>query len=192
MVRSGHGAKQLQRVGADAGDELRLERPDEAQPFARGQAGRVAARLVEVAPVLDQLGAEGSHRRVLVAGIAVRNDDHAAQAVAARGVREALSMVASRRADDAGGALAALGHRAEQVESAANLEGAGRRVVLVLDPDLAAGATREQRPRVLRRRGHRRVDAPGRGFEVVERRHRGHGRRPPACARVHCAVSART
>ena len=57
-VDIGHGPKQLQRVGADTGDEFRLERADEFQPLALGDAGRVPARLVEIAAEFDQLGTE--------------------------------------------------------------------------------------------------------------------------------------
>ncbi len=112
----------------------------------RGDRRRALARLVEIAAVLDQLGPERAHRRVLFRRIAIRYDDGAGNAVAARGEGEALSMVAARRADDAGQSRLARRQLCEQIESAADLECAGRRVVLVLHPDVAARAARQQRP----------------------------------------------
>ena len=59
--------KELERVSAHAGDELRLERADEPQRLlARASAAGMPARLVEIAAMLDELGAEGAHRFVLV------------------------------------------------------------------------------------------------------------------------------
>ena len=162
----GHGAEELERVGGDAGDELGLERADEAQSLGLRERRRVLARLVEVAAVHDEIRAERLHRRVLVARVALRHDDRAAHAMPARGEGEALAVVAARRADDAGERGVARLERRQQVEAAAHLERAGRRVVLVLDPDLAARAAREQRPRVLRRGRHRRVDVARGGFDV--------------------------
>ena len=114
-------------------------------------------RLVEIAAVLDELGAEAAHRRVLLDRIAVRHHDEDGKPGTAAGERERLAVIAAGRAHDADG----VGPRTlEPVgidEPAAHLEGAGRRVVLVLDHDLGAGERGELRPGVLRRRRHHRT-----------------------------------
>jgi hypothetical protein len=104
--------------------------------------------------------AQRAHRRVLLHRVAVRHDDGGGQAVAPRGEADRLAVVAAGGADDAahGGLLAR--QRLEVGQAAAHLEGAGRRVVLVLDPH-GRPAARAAGPGVLRRRrhdgGHRRA-----------------------------------
>ena len=88
----------------------------------------------------------------------MRHDDGCGNAVLARGVTHRLAMVAARRADDAGGAVAAPRKIAEINQSSTQLERADGGVVLVLDPDLRADRRLQQRPRVLRRRRHRFVN----------------------------------
>ena len=57
----------FRRVGADSGDEQGLVGVVHvAPPFARGEVFDPFARLVEVAPVLDDLGAKRADRRNLV------------------------------------------------------------------------------------------------------------------------------
>ena len=95
------------------------------------------------------------------------------------GERERLAVIAAGRADDADD----VGPRAlEPVhidEPAAHLEGAGRRVVLVLDHDLGAGRRGELRPRELRRRRHHRAHHGQGRFDVGETKQRFHHR--PDC-----------
>ena len=97
--------------------------------------------------------------------------------------RQALPVVAARRRDDARH-LRALAPQAVDVDQpAADLEGAGRRVVLVLDPDLGAERLREQRPGVLRRRRHAAVHELARVVEIGAReRHRRSDYRAPMSA----------
>lgn len=96
------------------------------------------ARLVEVAPVEDQLGAETMHGgnldRVRLLGYA----DRRLNAEAAGGIGDRLAVVPGRGRDHS--ALVLL--RAElrdQVDPVPDLEGADRLMVLVLDEDLGVG-----------------------------------------------------
>ena len=161
-------AKELEGVRCDAGAELGSERTDELEALVARTAGRVNPGLVEIAAVLDQLGAQLAHRRVLFDGVAERHDDHAAQVVAPRREREALAVVAACCADDPLWPRRALGKQADEVEPAAHLERADRGMVFVLHPYLAAGALREERPRILRRRRHRGIDTKRSGFDGGE------------------------
>jgi hypothetical protein len=56
-------------------------------------------------------------------------------------------------------------------QSAAHLEGADRRVILMLHPDLAPGAPGEQWPGILRRGRHGGVDNGRRVFDILQRQH---------------------
>ena len=56
----------------------------------------------------------------------------------------------------------------EHHQATAHLEGARRRVVLVLDPDLAAQLVGQQRPGVLGRRRHHAVDRVRGALEILE------------------------
>jgi hypothetical protein len=71
--------------------------------------------------------------------------------------RERLAVIAARRADHAVDMRPLALEPVEIDEPAAHLEGADRRVVLVLDHDFCADAGGEQRPNKLRRFRHRRA-----------------------------------
>ncbi|MCY1462025.1 hypothetical protein D9M71_797500 [compost metagenome] len=58
--------QQLQRIGGDAADQLGVKRRDALVAVQLGQARGLFAGLVKVGAVLDQLGAKGTHRRVLL------------------------------------------------------------------------------------------------------------------------------
>ena len=93
--------EQLERVGADTAGEVAMERRHHLEAaLGRDDAGMLA-RLLEVAAVLDQLGAEAAHGGVLLAAVAVRHEDHDRHAERPAGVGEALAVVAARRRDDA-------------------------------------------------------------------------------------------
>ena len=92
----------LERVGRDAGDEQRLvRRVHVAQPVGALQLLDALARLIEVAPELDDVGAERAHRGVLVGVVAERHDDRARHALALARERDRLAVVAGRRRDHA-------------------------------------------------------------------------------------------
>src|SRR5262249_44449295 len=129
---------ELERIARDSHGEVAVEGRHRMEPaLAREIAGVLESRL-EVVPVLDELAALGAHGRILLAAVALRHHDDRAKTDTAAGEGDALAMVAAGRRDDAsdlGFAPLELGH---VDETAADLEGAKRRVVLVLDPDLAA------------------------------------------------------
>src|SRR5262245_1184472 len=112
---------------------------------------------LEVVAMLDELRAERLHRRVLLAAVAMWNNDDGLQAVALRGKGDTLAVVTARGGDDPSNVWVAALQPVGVDETAAHLERAERRVVLVLHPDLRARARREQRPTMLRRRLHRLV-----------------------------------
>ena len=135
----------LRRRRCHAGDEMRLVGVVHVAPaLARGQRLDVLARLVEVASVLEHFGAERAHRGGLVGVVADRHDDAAANAVETAGQRDGLTVIAGARADDAA-PLLLVAHLRDEIQAAANLERAGRIVVLVLDPRRAADPLVEQR-----------------------------------------------
>ena len=123
-------------------------------------------RGLEVMAVHHQFGAKGLHRRVLLDRVALGHDDGRGEPVGARGEGDRLAVIAARRGDDAGTIRTGSPQFADMDQPAAHLEGAGRRMVLVLDPDIGAGACGEQRPGVGRRRRHRRVDDGGGGLDA--------------------------
>src|SRR5581483_4191477 len=148
----------LETVGADAGDEQRLDGRVDVPPRTLGEdLLEPLARLVEVAAVFDQLRAQRAHRRVLLGIVAERHDDRARYPFALTRERNRLPVIARRRGDDADAAF--LGRQAaNQVEAAAHLDRAGRVVVLVLDADVEAEFLVEQRMAQQRRRLETAVD----------------------------------
>jgi hypothetical protein len=91
--------------------------------------------------MLDQLRAECLHGGVLLDRIPERRDDRAGDADARASEGERLPVIAARRGDDALH-VRTLALQALRIdEPAANLERAGRRVILVLEHDIDAGAT---------------------------------------------------
>ncbi len=146
-----------------------MERRHGLETALLGQHHRVLARGLEVDTVFDQLGSERTHRRVLVGTVAVRRDDRHRHAGCSTGERQALAMVAASGADDPTH-LRPLAHEPIDVDQpAAHLERAGRRAVLVLQPDLGADLCTQQWPGELRRRSDVAGDDLGSVGELVER-----------------------
>src|SRR5580692_527316 len=101
----------------------------------------------------------------------MRHVDRYRHAIAARREGEALAVIAGGRRDQPGrGGPFAL-HAFDIDQSTAYLEGAGRRVVLMLDDCGRAEPLREQGPRMRRRRRHRRMDDLSRALELAEIKH---------------------
>ena len=129
-----------------------MERRHRFEPALGGHADRLLAGDLEVVTELHDFGAERSHRCVLLDAVAVRHEDRHRHPVRTTGEREALAVVAAGGADDAGH-LGPLTNEPIHVHQAAtHLEGADRRVVLVLDHHRRSGDLVEHRPPVLRRR----------------------------------------
>lgn len=150
---------------------MRLEWPYEAQLPLGSEGGGMLAGLIEVPAHLDELGAERSHRRVLVARVAFRHDDHTMHAMAPGGKGEALAVIATGGTDHAGRWLRGRREPGEEMQPATHLEGPDGRVVLVLHPYLATGAPGEERPGVLGGGRHCRVHVAGGRFQGVEADH---------------------
>src|SRR5262249_48392238 len=128
----------FQGVGADAGDQVGLVgRVDVAQPLAPADDLAVFAGLVVVAAVLNQFGAENPDGGDLVWVVARRHHDDTADAEEAAGVGQRLAVVPRGAGDDTA-AFLLLRQPRDKVNAAANLEGGGRRVVLVLEEVTAA------------------------------------------------------
>ena len=157
--------QELAGVGGDAEHEVGVIRRHHVQIALVGEPLRVLASRLEVMTLLDQNRAERAHRSVLVRAVAVRHDDRDVDAERPTGERQALAVVAPRRADQRPGRQAA-SSRLTRVpidvhQAATHLERAGRRVVLVLDPHLGTELVGQHRPGVLRGRRHVPVDERG-------------------------------
>jgi hypothetical protein len=87
---------------------------------------------------LDQLGPEGAHGGVLFHRIAFRHDDGGGDAHLVGADGDALAVIASGGADHAFEPGLRMLQPIHVDQAAAHLEGADRRVVLVLHPDVAA------------------------------------------------------
>ena len=102
--------------------------------------------------MLDQLRAERPHGGVLLTRVATRRDGGDSEVQAPPGEREALSVIAARRRDQARDPRLAAQERLHVGQATAHLERADRLMVFVLDDDFGAEARREQRPGDGRRR----------------------------------------
>ena len=101
------------------------------------------ARRLKILAMLDQFGAERAHGAVLLDRIAPRHIDHGRNAVAAGREGEALPVIAARGGNDPGRVRPLPLQPVEIDQPAAHLEGADRRVVLVLDHDVSAEPLRQ-------------------------------------------------
>ena len=124
-----------------------------------GELPRVLQRFLEVRAMDHQFGALRGHGAVLFRIVAFRHHDHRAQTKPRRRRRDRLTVIAASRRDDARAIGLARLQFAQIRHPATDLERADGRMVLVLDPDLAAGAPGQQRPRILWRGRHHRVNA---------------------------------
>jgi len=84
---------------------------------------------------------KASYGSVLLGIITERHNDGSKNAQSARREAGALAVVTAGRGDDAGNVRVLVFQGLHEGQPAARLEGVDRRVVLVLAPDLAAGAT---------------------------------------------------
>ena len=168
----------LERVGRDTGNQQRLVgRVHIAQAVGPLQLLDALARLVEVAPELHDVGAERAHGRVLVGVVAEWNDNRARHTFALARERNRLPVVAGRGGDDAAPLVG--GEVRDQIQPAADLEGARRIVVLVLDVEREPGLRVEQRVPQERRRLERAVDDCPSGVNVGKSQRHGRQRLRP-------------
>ena len=112
-----------------------MERRHHVEAGELGAALGFFARRLKILAMLDQLGAERAHGAVLLDRIAPRHIDHGRNAVAAGRESEALPVIAARGGNDPGRIRPLPLQPVEIDQPAAHLEGADRRVVLVLDHD---------------------------------------------------------
>ena len=94
-------AQKLERVGRDAQREIAVKGGHGVQPTRFSEPHGLLARLLKVVSVFDKLGAERPHRGVLLARIAVRDDNGDREAEAPPGEGEALAVIAAGRRDQA-------------------------------------------------------------------------------------------
>ena len=152
----------LERAGADAGDQERLVAGVHvAVAVLDGEALTMLAGLVEVPPVHDQLGAESAHRRELDRVRGLGHADARGDAMETSCIGDRLPVVSRRCRDQPARALI-LGELGDEVDAATNLEGTDRLVVLVLHPDLGTEQLVEARIGKERCRSQVRADPPAR------------------------------
>ena len=148
------GAEELVRVGGYSAAEVAIERRHGFEAALLSQQQRVLEGRLEIDTMLDQLGAETTHRRVLVGAVAVRHDDRDRQTGGAAGERHTLAMVAAGRADHAVDVRPLANQAVDVHQATAHFERSCRRAVLVLQPDLGPHGLVEQWPGELRCRRH--------------------------------------
>ena len=112
-----------------------MERRHHVQAGELGVARGFFGGRLKVLAMLDQFGAERAHGAVLLHRIAARHINHGRNAVAAGRERKALPVIAARGGNDPGRIRPLALQPVEIDQPAAHLEGADRRVVLVLDHD---------------------------------------------------------
>ena len=137
------GLEELQGIGGDPANQVRMQRGDEMPAALSRQLGGLLARRVEILTVFDDFGAAGAHRRILFRRVAQRYQNLQRHAGLSRGHRQADAVIAAGGADHAGQSWLAPEQLMHVEQAAANLECTGRRVVFVLDPDFAAEALRQ-------------------------------------------------
>ena len=153
-VQVGHGLQQLQRIGGNPANQVRVKGRHQVQMMLGGQGSGMAACFVEVFAVLDHCGAQCAHGGVLFSGIAFGHHNANLQPMGARGQSQALAMIATGGGDQAAG-VGLSGQQTLHVQhAAAHFKGAGRGMVFMLDPDRAVQLLGQQGPGQLRGRGH--------------------------------------
>ncbi len=108
-------------------------------------------RFVEVFAELHQLGAEGGDGGILVERIILRHVNGCWKAGAGGRKSDGLAMIAARRGNHARDIGIFFAKSIQVHQSATDFEGAGRRVIFMLDPYGTTGTSLELRPGVLRR-----------------------------------------
>ncbi|MNH23580.1 hypothetical protein D3C79_834840 [compost metagenome] len=110
--------------------------------------------LVKVCAVLDQLRAKGPHRRIFFPRIALRHNNDDRQPRITRRQGHALPMIATGCGDQPANLRLLLQQPLHIQQAPTYLEGTGRRVVLMLDPDVAPQPFGQPWPGILSSGGH--------------------------------------
>src|SRR5215208_2146141 len=163
--------EQLVGISRDTHDKVRMERRDVLVASLVREFGCALLRVVEIKSVLHGLGAERSHRGVLLDGVAVWNDDHDRHLEVPPRKGKALAVIASRCAYNPLD-LGALALQTLDIgKPTSHLECADRRVVLVFDHNLNTKPLLQERPSILRRGWHDRTHHIGSALEIVQAEH---------------------
>ena len=150
------GREELAGISRDAENEISVETRHGLEPaFRRGP--RELPRLLEVTAMNDQLRPKGLHGAFLSGLLPCGTTIATLRPFAAPGKSKALAVIAPGRRDDPFDAGTLLAQPFCVNQPSTDLERSRWRVVLVLYPDFGAHQLRQQRPEVLRRRGHERA-----------------------------------
>ena len=142
-IEVGNRAEQLEPIAGDAAHQQRMVGRDKMQLFLLGELARMLEGRLKIVPGLDQPCAKPLHRAVLLDAVAVRCHDRRCDPQPRRGECYALPVIAGGRGHHPAQVRLRAAQRVEIDEPAADLEGADRRVVLVLDPQLGADPPRQ-------------------------------------------------
>jgi hypothetical protein len=167
-VEVGDGAKQFERVAGDALDLVWIERRDEMQVLLARDPMAFGERLVEISAELDHGRAECAHGGILIHRVAARHVDRRANSRPGGRKGDGLAMIAARGRDNPRHFCPRALQTVHVDDAATHLEGASRRVVLVLHPHFAPGPLGKKRPGILRRRRHRSMHKFGRSFQFCK------------------------
>src|SRR3546814_4202803 len=137
---------ELQAVSGDTAHQKRMKGGQHHQALRIRPVGGILGGLLEVVAILHQFDPERPHRRILLDAVAARHHDDGPEAMPPCGEADGLAVIAACRGDDSRGTRSAAHELVHIDEAAADLEGADRRVVLVLDPHPDAAALGQKRP----------------------------------------------
>src|SRR5262249_56192261 len=140
------------RVSCNANYEISVEGRGVLEPaLGRDLYGSFLC-LVEVATMLDELGAECAHRCVFLSRVAVRHYDRHSNAGVRSGESQRLAVVTARGGHDPSHLRPRALESVKIHNAATQLKGTYGRVVLVFHYDFDTGEGLEQRPSILGRR----------------------------------------
>jgi hypothetical protein len=137
-----------------------------------GAALGLLAGGLKILAVLDQVRPECPHGAIFLDRIAIRHEDGHRHAVAARRESQTLAVISCCGRDQSGGVWPLALQAIDIDESAPHLEGAGRRMVLMLDDSGRTEPLGQQRPLMRRGRRHGRGDDVLGTFQLSKVKHR--------------------
>ena len=170
-VERRRGAEQFKSPGGNPDDEVGGEGGGEFEVVSLGEGAGMDAGGVEVFAVFNKGCALGAHGGVFLGAVAERDDDGDRNLGAGPGIGKGLAVIAARGGDNALDVGAVTFQAVKVGDATTDLEGAGRSVVFVLDPDFAAGTRSEKGPGVAGGGGKCRMNEGGGGFELGEGKH---------------------